>query len=348
LSCPEGPGLSIGAEGITIDGNSYVLDGLDPGLCEEFGIQRSGIYNPGHDHVEILDLEVKNFCNGIYLRGGEITGDFVFNNTVKNCDIHHNGNDIGETATHGIKLKYVSHSRISNNRVHHNMGKGDSCEGGGNGIFIYGGEYNTLFDNMVYDNTKAGIFTKMKSRSNNISSNEVKGNGQGGILLRCKCSSSSNIEHNIAMDNKGPGIYVGGPDNTLRFNKVTNNRNGSAYRNDASVANGIRVSREAHNTTLIANDVTANDEVDIYAREELTVTGYNNTYQTFLNYEDDRLSLTGEEEVEGKRMVVRAETIELKKQGIELPPVKATPLIATLIVLIVLAFMVYGYSRRNT
>ncbi len=348
LSCPEGHGLSIGADGVTIDGNSYVLDGLEPGLCGGFGIQRSGIYNPGHDHVEILDLEVKNFCNGIYLRGGEITGDFVFNNTVKNCDIHHNGNDIGETATHGIKLKYVSHSRLSNNRVHHNKGKGDSCEGGGNGIFIYGGEYNTLFDNMVYDNTKAGIFTKMKSRSNNISRNEVKGNGQGGILLRCKCSSSSNIEHNIAMDNKGPGIYVGGPDNTLRFNEVTNNRNGSAYRNDASVANGIRVSREAHNTTLIANDITDNDDVDIYAREELTVTGYNNSYQTFLNYEDDRLSVTGEEEVEGKRMVVRAETIELKKQGIELPPVKATPLIATLIVLIVLAFMVYGYSRRNT
>lgn len=348
LSCPEGHGLSIGTEGITIDGSGYVLDGLEPGACGVFGIQRSGIYNPGHDHVEILDLEVKNFCNGIYLRGGEITGEFVFNNTVKSCDIHHNGNDIGETATHGIKLKYVSHSTMSNNRVHHNKGKGDSCEGGGNGIFIYGGEYNTLCNNTICDNTKAGIFTRMKARSNNISGNELRGNGQGGILLRCKCSSSSNIEYNIAADNKGPGIYVGGPDNTLRFNEVTNNRNGSAYRNDASVANGIRVSREAHNTSLIANDVTANDDVDIYASEALTVTGYNNTYQTFLNYEDDRLSLTGEEEVEGKRMVILEEMLELSKPGIELPPVKATPLIATLIVLIVLAFMVYGYLRRNT
>ena len=88
--------------------------------------------------------------------------------------------------------------------------------------------------------------------------------------------------------------------------------------------------------------------MDIYASEALTVTGYNNTYQTFLNYEDGSPSLTGEVEVEGKRMVVREEMLELSKPGIELPPVKATPLIATLIVLIVLAFMVYGYLRRKT
>jgi parallel beta-helix repeat protein len=177
--------------------------------------------------------------------------------------------------------------------IHHNKGGGDSCEGGGNGIFLYAGDYNLIFNNTVCDNTKAGIFTKMKPRYNNISYNEVKGNGQGGIVLRCKCCNSFSIEHNLATDNKGPGIYVGGPDNTLQFNTVTDNKNGSIYKNDASIANGIRVSREADNITLVENEVMGNDDVDIYVREGLTATGYNNTYQTHLNYEDLALTVEG-------------------------------------------------------
>jgi len=347
LSCPAGHGLIIGADGIIIDGRGYVLDGVEPRTCDGFGVQRSGIYNPGHDGVVIINLEVKNFCNGIYLKGDEVAGNFVYNNTITNCEIHHNGNNIGETATHGIKLKYVSRSTISDNWIHHNKGGGDSCEGGGNGIFLYAGDYNLIFNNTICDNTKAGIFTKMKPRYNNISYNEVKGNGQGGIILRCKCSSSFDIEHNIVTDNKGPGIYVGGPDNKLRFNTVINNRDGSIYRNDASIANGIRISREAYNTTLISNEVTGNDDADIYVREGLTATGYNNTYRTFLNFEDSVPGVECEQEVEGKRMVVWEEVIEETKQGIELPPVKVTPLMATLIVVIALAFILYGYLRKR-
>lgn len=348
LSCPAGHGLIIGADGITIDGNGYVLDGVEPGMCDGFGVQRSGIYNPGQDGVVIRNLEIENFCNGVYLKGDEVAGNLVYNNTIINCDIHHNGNDIGETATHGIKLKYVYRSMISDNRVHHNRGGGDSCEGGGNGIFLYAGDYNLIFNNTVCDNTKAGIFTKMKPRYNNISHNEVRGNGQGGIILRCKCSSSFNIEHNIATENKGPGIYVGGPDNTLRFNTLINNKNGSIYKDDASVADGIRISREADNTTMVENEASGNDNMDIYVKEGLTALGYNNTYQTFLNYEDS-LALTGEgeEEVEGKRMVVWKEMYKEMKQGIEIPPVKVTPLMATLIVIIALAFILYGYLRKR-
>ena len=343
LSCPAGHGLIVGADDIIIDGNGYVLDGVSPGKCSGPGVQRTGIYNLGDDNVEIRNLEIENFCNGIYLKGNEGTGDIVENNTIDNCEIHHNGNNIEKTATHGIKLKYVSNSRVINNQVHHNKGKGDSCENGGNGIFLYAGDYNEISNNSVFDNTKAGIFTKMKHRYSNITYNEVRGNGQGGILLRCKCSSSSNIEHNIAVDNKGPGIYVGGPDNTLRFNEVSNNINGSSYRNDASVANGIRISREAYNTTLISNNATGNDNVDIYMREGLTATGYNNTYQTVQNYKDAQ----NEVEVKGNRIVIREEMFKLEKQGIELPPVKATPLMAALIVFITLAFIVYGYFRSK-
>jgi len=46
-------------------------------------------------------------------------------------------------------------------------------------------------------------------------------------------------------------------------------------------------------------------------------------------------------------MVVWEGVIEETKQGIELPPVKVTPLMATLIVVIALAFILYGYLRKR-
>ncbi len=295
--------------------------------------------------MTIKDLEITNFCNGIYLRGDEITGDVVNNNTIDNCEIHHNGNDLEDTATHGIKMHYVYESTISNNLVHHNKGKGTSCENGGNGIFLNAGDYNVIANNTVYDNTKAGIFTRMKPRYNNVTDNRVTGNGQGGIVLRCKLSSLFTIENNIVTDNKGPGIYVGGPGNTLRYNTATNNKNGSTYGDDASVANGIRISREADNTTLIENEVTGNDDVDVYAREDLTgITGYNNTYQTTSNYEDYSRD---SQVVRGKKVVGRTESFKSFESGTELPAVKVTPLMATLIVVVLLVFVVFGYSRKK-
>jgi parallel beta-helix repeat protein len=345
LSYQSGHGLVIGADNIVIDGNGYTLDGITPGGCSGFGIQRSGIFNQGYDGVTIKNLEITNFCNGIYLRGDEITGDVVNNNTIDNCETHHNGNDLEDTATHGIKMHYVYKSMISNNLVHHNKGRGTSCENGGNGIFLNAGDYNVVANNTVYGNTKAGIFTRMKPRYNNVTGNRVMGNGQGGIVLRCKLSSFFTIENNIVTDNKGPGIYVGGPGNTLRYNTATANKNGSTYGDDASVANGIRISREADNTTLIENNVTGNDDTDVYVKKGLTeVTGSNNTYQSTSNYEDYSRDSQG---VRGKKVVGRTESVNTFKSGTELPAVKVTPIMATLIVVVLLVFVVFGYSRKK-
>ena len=346
LNCLSGHGLIIGADDITINGNHHVLNGSIPGDCTGTGIQRSGIFNQGYDGLIIEDLEIMHFCNGIFLLGDETTRDVVNDNTIDKCEIHHNGNNIDDTATHGIKMYYVYSSTISNNLVHHNTGRGTSCENGGNGIYVYGGEYNILTNNSVYDNTKAGIFTKMKSKKNNITDNKVTGNGQGGIILRCKLSSFSLIENNIVTDNTGPGIYVGGPGNTLRYNTATDNKNGSTYKNDASVANGIRVSREAQNTTLINNNVTGNDEADVYVKKDLPgITGYNNTYQTSSNYLDQ--SGQNDQMVSGKKVIEKVKYLNNFKSGIELPSVKATPLMATLIVVVTLVFILLGYAKKK-
>jgi parallel beta-helix repeat protein len=338
LSCKKGHGLIIGAGNITLDGNGYTLDGVLTGACDGWE-ERSGIYNMGYDNVTIRNLEIKNFCNGIYLEGD--IRDVIHRNAIDNCDVHHNGNaSSGDTQTHGIKMRYVYNSTISNNKVHHNFGRGDSCESGGNGIFLYAGDYNLITNNSVYRNTKSGIFTKMKPKYNNISYNTVTENGQGGVVLRCKLSSFFIIENNIASDNKGVGIYVGGAGNTIRYNTVIDNKNGSAYGWNGM---GIWVEREAHNTTLISNNVTGNDYVDIKVKEGLTGTsGYNNTYKSSSNYED--ISIAESEIVEGKR--IESEWIKYtEKEKTVLPSANVTPLMATLLVLVMLAFVFYGYLR---
>jgi parallel beta-helix repeat protein len=345
LNCMSGHGLVIGADGVVIDGNGYTLDGVISGDCTDSENERAGIFNSGHDDLVIKELEIKNFCNGIHLRGNDIKGDIVKNNTIDYCNVHHNGNDIDDTTTHGIKMQYVYKSTIKNNLVHHNKGRGTSCENGGNGIFIYGGEYNTLSNNTVYGNTKAGIFTRMKPKYNNITGNRVTENGAGGIVLRCKLSSFFTIENNIATNNKGPGIYVGGPGNTLRYNNASENKEGSAYSDDASVANGIRISSEAHDTTLVGNTVTGNDEGDVYVKKELAeIVGSNNTYETASNYADT--SEKGEM-IRGKKVIGKVETLKKFDSGIEIPSIKATPFMATLIVIVLLVFIIFGYSRRK-
>ena len=345
LNCMSGHGLIIGADGVVIDGNGYTLDGAISGDCTDSETERAGIFNSGHDDVIIRNLEVLNFCNGIHLRGNDIKGDIVSNNTIDRCNVHHNGNDIDDTTTHGIKMRYVYESTVKNSLVHHNRGRGTSCENGGNGIFIYGGEYNTLSNNTLYGNTKAGIYTKMKPKHNNITGNRVTENGAGGIVLRCKLSSFFTIENNIATDNKGPGIYVGGPGNTLRYNNASENKNGSAYNDDASVANGIRISSEAHDTTLVGNTVTGNDGGDVYVKKGLSeIAGANNTYETASNYAD---TPEDGQMVRGKKVIGKVETLKRFDSGIEIPSIKATPLMATLIVVALLIFILFGYSRRK-
>jgi parallel beta-helix repeat protein len=286
MICSSGHGLIIGADNITIDGDGYVLDGVAPGICT-WG-DRSGIYNKGHDDAVIKNLEIKGFCNGIYF-------DYSCRNTVENCDIHHNGNVTSPSATHGIKMQYISNSTIRNNSIHDQIAYMDpnpGCEDGGNGLFLYQGWHNNIIENKFYNNTKAGMLIKMMPKYWNISHNHLWGNGQGGIILRC-CSCNFNlIEYNNASDNYGSGIFIGGNDNTIRYNTVRNNRDGGPYYEDplGSHGYGIHIGRSdgSLNNTLISNTVCENDYLDILVVAGVTGnTGYENTCSTTCNYNDD-------------------------------------------------------------
>jgi hypothetical protein len=305
LSCNSGHGLIIGANGITIDGNGYTLDGVSSGACDGLGIQRSGIYNKAHDDVLIKNLKVKNFCNGIYCRYDDEAGDKVENVTIENCGIHHNGGDSGgDNSVHGIKAIGVFDSEIKNCKIHDNTGKGDSCEGGGNGIFLkgisgYGAWGNIITHNEIYDNKKGGFFTKMMCKDTEVGHNKLWGNGQGGIILRCMKSETHDIHHNNASANYGSGIFVGGPDNVVRYNIASNNKNGSEYGGGGAgqgsgspgkYGMGICMGRSdgSFNNEIISNEVCGNEGVDIESFSATAGnTGDENTCNSCYNYNDN-------------------------------------------------------------
>jgi archaellum component FlaG (FlaF/FlaG flagellin family) len=309
MHCDSRYGLIIGANGITIDGKGYTLDGVSSDACDGFGVQRSGIYGKSCSDIVIKDLEIKNFCNGIYFRYTEDDGIPLERTTIKNCEIHHNGGDTdGDNSVHGIKLIGVFDSVIKNCKIHHNTGKGDSCEGGGNGIFLrgisgYGAWDNIITGNEIYDNKKGGFFTKMMCKDTEVSYNKLWGNGQGGIILRCMKSETHDIHDNEIWDNYGSGIFVGGPDNIVRGNIVKDNKNGSEYGglgtgehggpgsgSPGKYGMGICMGRNdgSHNNEIISNEVCGNEGVDI----EVCPTcegnsGEENTCDTTFNYDDE-------------------------------------------------------------
>jgi parallel beta-helix repeat protein len=298
MTCDSKYGLKIGTNGIIIDGGGYVLDGVSPGACDGFGIQRTGIYNKAHDDIVIKNLGIKSFCNGIYFKFDADGGDEVERTTIENCEIHHNGGDTGgDNSVHGIKAIGVFDSVIRNCTIHHNTGKGTSCEAGGNGIFLrgidgYGAWNNTITENEIYGNRKGGFFTKMMCEVTEVSYNKLWGNGQGGIILRCKKSETHDIHHNNASYNYGDGIFVGGPDNTLRDNVVNNNTAGLNISGTDVVGDGdgIDMGRNdgSYNNELYNNTVCGNEGIDMDTYDVGSgTTGDNNTCDTCSNYHDE-------------------------------------------------------------
>jgi hypothetical protein len=307
LTCTSGAGLIIGADGITIDCAGHKINGTTTAAdCTGCGAEApctvSGIYNEGYDNVAIKNLEIEGFCTGIALKGVMDTNR-VRNSTIDNCEIHDNGFDTGtEIGTHGIHACHIDVGdggepalTITNNDIYNNEGTGSSCGSGGNGIFIVAGgpkskqEKAVISNNQLHDNAKAGFWTKMQLSQSEITYNEVWGNGngagieddvRGGIILKCKASSKNDVSHNDVYDHDtyGYGIFVGGNNNTVEYNNVTNNS-----------VHGISMFRSDGSFDNVLNENTVCDNgVDMHVWGPGTGNhGDNNTCDTTSNYDDD-------------------------------------------------------------
>ena len=308
MNCTSGHGLEIGENGITIDGNGHRIDGVATGKCDDPFTKRTGIYSLGYDNITIKNLEVTNFCHGIWFRWDDMGyggGKVIVNNvTIDNCKVHDNGYmedpedpDAGTPViTHGVYLMALFNSTITNNEVYNNCGSGTSCEGGGNGVFLrgyagYGANNNSIAHNNIHNNSKGGFFAKMMPEYNNIRYNEVYGNGQGGIILRCKKAGHNLIELNNASANYGDGIFVGGNSNTIRDNLVRDNIDGPRFTGTVGDGDGIDMGRSdgSRNNYIFNNTVCNNEGTDIKVchAEGRGNHGDENTCDTTYNYNDE-------------------------------------------------------------
>ena len=302
-------GYIIGADGVTIDGAGYKITGNLTGIdCAGCGAEApctvTGIYNDGYDNVVIQNLEIEGFCTGIALKGTQ-GGNMVRNVTIDNCVVHDKGIDTGsETGTHGIHACWIDVGdggepalTITNNEVYNNEGTGSGCGAGGNGVFIVAGggakhEKAVISHNNLHDNAKAGFWTKAGLDQSEITYNTAWGNGngagitdntRGGIILKCKASSRNDVSHNDVYDHDtyGYGIFVGGSNNTIEYNNVTNNS-----------VHGISMFRSDGSFNNVLNENTVCDNgVDIHVWSSTAGNhGDENTCDTTSNYDDDGAS----------------------------------------------------------
>ncbi len=316
LTCPADQAcLVITADDVTIDGKGYTITGnVGTSNCI-FGLGGGGtgesnpanhsavvvngdLFNP-RKNVVIKNLMIEGFCTGIALKNAQYI-------TVIDCDISNNGRGFHQSntaSTHGIHMVATQYCDITKNAIHGNKGTICGCGDGGNGIFTFGGDTfdwqgndNSITYNHLYNNAKAGFHTKKQCANNIISHNDVTGNGAGGIVLRCMATDNTIVEYNYVADNLGAGIYFRADGNTLRYNTVINNKDGSQWATVCKVSDpvnaicdegvGIEVQDGAANAQIYDNTVCDNDARDIEDRSG-ELTGDDNTCDTTSNYDDD-------------------------------------------------------------
>ena len=301
-------GINIGTSDIVIDGYNetddkyYWIDGGSPATCDPFTYWSGICDEGGNDNVTINNLEIKNFCNGIYLGSAGLNEYY----TIENCKVH----DIGTGPTHGMNFNMVCNSMVTGCEIYNNTGTGSGCGAGGDGIYLMGSpgghgyaRNNIITDNNIYDNRKAGIFMKAAPDRNTISYNNLWGNGQpgagevGGIVLRCKKSYNNTITHNNVSDNTGSGIYLGGGKNSVTQNNVTGNKNSGTVQGI-----GLKARRcdewppGTENNTIYYNRFCFNDYKDIDVADVCTahINGDNNTCQNCSGYVGDESAPAGQ------------------------------------------------------
>jgi parallel beta-helix repeat protein len=259
-------GINIAADDITIDGQGNSITGSKaPGACaatEHNPAVHSGVRIRGgsYDNAVIKDLEIKEFCTGIAL--GWLVADNVDNVTVTGCTIHDNGQST--TSTHGMHMYCTNNCNITGNDIYNNDGSGvgGGCSGGGDGIFMFGeinterGWYNEITWNKLHDNTKSGFFMKHMCMYNTISNNTAYGNvEEGGFSLMCMHSAFNNVTDNNASWNTGWGIEIGGYNNTLKRNRITNNTQQGIYLNRGSWPYGSHHNKIVDNNHIWDNNI---------------------------------------------------------------------------------------------
>ena len=250
-----GPGLIIGADGVTLDLGGYRVfgdgDGDGPGILVE---DRQG--------VVVTKGQVQFFGSGVAIVGGsgntvskveasenigEFRGDFgegfliddSSNNVLSKNVARHNGPYAGITLLGGASFNTIDKNLVEFN----NILSGPTGPQQDDGIRLENfANNNIITKNGVYDNGLDGIALFADTFDNVVQKNDIRRNGahdqahrQGDGIAVFNRSSGNLIEKNDVFDNGANGIFLRGPiqrpNGTVipgaTNNEVLNNRTGN-------------------------------------------------------------------------------------------------------------------------
>ena len=165
------------------------------------------------DAGEIILGNVEWFnIENVSISGGDVAVEvgYLSHINIENCTFNDNNN-------YGIYLYDAKYTTVENNTFVRN----------GNGIRIEESNSNTILNNSVEYNRKAGIYIIYYSKYNLISGNNISKNGGNGISI--KYSDKNKIIGND-IDRNVDGIHISSSNsNVIMYNKINNNSHRGVY-----------------------------------------------------------------------------------------------------------------------
>jgi large repetitive protein len=231
----RGNGLTVAADGITIDLGGHVVDGIGRGA----GIF-NGQWGDGHRDITVRNGTVRGFKVGVRsgARGTRIFGLKVTRNAAggialrsRDCRVERNlvsDNGYG----HGIFVGGVSQCRIAGNRVARHLGAG---------IEASRSRGHVIEANRVTDNRQAGILLA-GTAAVRVTRNTVYANGGPGIWLFDGATANDVMANTVAANTSGIAVTTGGTANRIEDNSISGN--GEA---------GIRLAETGHRNVVAGN-----------------------------------------------------------------------------------------------
>jgi len=255
--------IVVQRDNIVVDGAGYTLHGTGADYSK-------GIDLSYRSNVTISNVKIRTFYYGIWLdhsSSSGITGNNITSNRFGIRLDESLGNSLSGNSlvnnTYGIDLAYSSNNNLYGNKIKdsgfaidvglspNNIISKNSITNNSDGVRLGSSNDNTLFGNNITANSDDGVYIEASS-NNTLFGNDIA-NNYAGITL--EHSPNNSISGNNIKANKYWGIDLSWfcPNNTLRRNNITNNKNGIGLFYASSSFNEIS-----------GNNITANSGDGIY------------------------------------------------------------------------------------
>ena len=251
-----------------------------PIMIESFPAERATL--DGHEDIQSIQKNIDVVRDGILLQGKKYIN-------IKNLEVRNMG-------ARGIHLLYSSYITVKGCTIHDNHLSGISIYGGNYDApykpYKYG--YNLIQDNIVYNNSDAGLNELQKVGAYTYSYED--GDNADGIAV--SSGKFNRVEHNTVFGNADDGIDLWRSNNSYAgYNLVYDNGRGEGGNGNGIKAGGNRYfDNEADSPNgklaLVEHNIAFSNKrigFDINSGKKVTFqnnTAYNNGAQGFTSYDD--------------------------------------------------------------